>query len=217
MQESTSPEPDWQQQPCISQLHTTLNRRNSPRFFAWRLQALCTESRGLSVRHSQHISSADSWHRICCSERTMKVAVPQWQDRIAPVFDVTGHMLVIELDGGEEVGRWRETFDDLVPEQRARRLIELGVNVLICGAISQPLEALLTDRGIRVFARVCGDVDEILQAFRTGTFRVAMYAMPGCRRHRSRHRARHRRGNRCSAQQRNAETGSLRTEESDEN
>jgi predicted Fe-Mo cluster-binding NifX family protein len=66
------------------------------------------------------------------------------------------------------------------PEQRASQLAELQVETLICGAISQALEALLSENGIKVYGRVCGNVDEVLKAFVAGTLGGARYAMPGC-------------------------------------
>lgn len=124
----------------------------------------------------------------------MRVAVPQWQGRVSPVFDVAGHVLVVEWVDGQEVARHEELFGIIAPCERVQRLVELGVRTLICGAVSQPLEALLTARGVRVVARVCGDVDEILRAFCAGTLEEERYAMPGCCRKRRRFRGRCRRG-----------------------
>ena len=122
---------------------------------------------------------------------SMKIAVPTWRNRVAPVFDVAGRLVLVEVADGEEVGRCEETLGSLGLERRAARLVELGVDTLICGAVSQPLEVLLAGSGIQVLARVCGDVEEILQAFRAGTLEEERYAMPGCcgrRRQRSRGR-----------------------------
>lgn len=125
----------------------------------------------------------------------MKIAVPTWRDRVAPVFDVAGRLVLVEVADGEEVGRREETLVGLEPEQRAGRLVDLDVKTLICGAISQPLEVLLTDSGIQVLACRCGDVEEILQAFCTGALKDDRYAMPGCC-GRRRQRLRGRRGGR---------------------
>ena len=57
---------------------------------------------------------------------------------------------------------------------------ELQVETLICGAISQALEALLSENGIKVYGRVCGNVNEVLKAFAAGLLGETQYAMPGC-------------------------------------
>jgi predicted Fe-Mo cluster-binding NifX family protein len=110
----------------------------------------------------------------------MKVAVPVWQGRVSPVFDVAGQLLLVELVEGVVVGRREYPLPDAEPERRAAQLSELQVETLICGAISQALEALLTENGIRVHGRVCGSVDDVLKAFVAGTLGDAQYAMPGC-------------------------------------
>ncbi len=110
----------------------------------------------------------------------MKVAVPEWQGRVSPVFDVAEQLLVVELDCQLGGGRVMESLGRMASHDRVRRLAELGVDVLVCGAISWPLEALLTAGGIHVVPLVCGDVDEVVQAYREGALDEERFAMPGC-------------------------------------
>ena len=123
----------------------------------------------------------------------MKVAVPDWQGRVSPVFDVAAQVLLIDLDDEEDGSRRTESLGSAAPHDRARRLTELGVDVVVCGAISWPLKALLATSGIRVIPLVCGDVEEVVGAFRDGTLADERFAMPGCCRKRLRVRN-HRRG-----------------------
>lgn len=119
----------------------------------------------------------------------MKLAIPVWQGRISPVFDVAGQLLLVELVDGREVARQERMVDETAADERSRKLAELGVETLICAGISQLLETGLADRGIRVIARVCGNVEEVLAAFVAGRLSQSRFAMPGCcgqrrRRHR---------------------------------
>jgi predicted Fe-Mo cluster-binding NifX family protein len=109
----------------------------------------------------------------------MRVAVPVWQGRVSPVFDVAGQLLVAELAEGTEGPRREYPLPSAEPEQRASQLAELQVETLICGAISRALEALLSEHGIKVCGRICGNIDEVLKAFAAGTLGDE-YAMPGC-------------------------------------
>jgi predicted Fe-Mo cluster-binding NifX family protein len=119
----------------------------------------------------------------------MKLAIPVWLGRISPVFDVAGQLLLVELADGREVGREEHPISETTLDERARRLAELGVETLICAGVSQSLEAVLADCGIRVIARVCGDVEEVLAAFQAGSLGEEQFAMPGCcRRRQWRHR-----------------------------
>ncbi len=110
----------------------------------------------------------------------MKLALPVWQGRISPVFDVAGQLLLVELADGCEVARRAQALHENVADQRALELAELGIEALICAGISQPLETMLSDRGIRVIARICGGVEEVLAAYLAGRLGEPRFAMPGC-------------------------------------
>lgn len=110
----------------------------------------------------------------------MKVAIPVWQGRVSPVFDVAGQLLLVELVEGVETFRRKCRLADAEPQRRAAQLAEFRVEALICGAISRALEALLAENGIQVYGRVCGDVDDVLGAFVAGRLSDSEYAMPGC-------------------------------------
>lgn len=110
----------------------------------------------------------------------MKIAIPQWQGRVSPVFDVSTCLLVADWDGevlapGQE---YRLTSEG-VP-QRAAEVAALEVEVLICGAVSRPMEMALADAGIEVVPHICGPVVEVLRAYVGGTLDGETYRMPGC-------------------------------------
>ena len=126
----------------------------------------------------------------------MKVAIPHWQGRISPVFDVAGNVLVVEFDGDAEQTRQDMAFDAEDPQLRATRLAQTGANVLICGAISWPLEMAVSAAGIDVIPQTCGDVEQVLKAFAAGQLQQDAFLMPGCCGRRRQFRARRRRGRR---------------------
>ena len=66
------------------------------------------------------------------------------------------------------------------PDRRNQRLQALGVETLICGAISRPLEAMLAAGGIEVIPHVCGEAEKVLQAFLSAGLQDDQFAMPGC-------------------------------------
>ena len=111
----------------------------------------------------------------------MRVAIPAHSGRISPVFDAAGHLLVIDIHNGEERGRNELVMQEPESLRRARWVAGLGVNVLICGAISWPLAALLESAGVRVISRKCGPVEEVLRAFMSGGLSEDAFVMPGCR------------------------------------
>ena len=62
----------------------------------------------------------------------MKLALPVWQGRISPVFDVAGQLLLVELSNGREVARGERLVEESTDDERAKKLAELGVGTLIC-------------------------------------------------------------------------------------
>ena len=64
---------------------------------------------------------------------------------------------------------------------RCRRLRELGVETLICGAISNPAFAAACAEGITVIPWISGDVEEVIDSFMAGTLPSSRFMMPGCR------------------------------------
>lgn len=126
----------------------------------------------------------------------MKVAIPHWQGRVSPVFDVAGNVLVVEICDGVEHSREDVVLDAEDPQLRAARLAQTGADLLICGAISWPLEMALSAAGIDVIPQTCGDVEQVLAAFAQGQLQQDAFLMPGCCGRRRQFRARRRRGKR---------------------
>ena len=109
----------------------------------------------------------------------MKVAVPQWQNRVSPVFDVASRILLVDVDEGRELGRQEVAIGGQGPMERARVLRGLGTDVVICGAISRPMQMALASAGIEVLSGTCGEVDDVLRAYYSGHLADAVFRMPG--------------------------------------
>jgi predicted Fe-Mo cluster-binding NifX family protein len=127
---------------------------------------------------------------------SMKIAIPHWQSRVSPVCDEARLFLIVHFTDGREVARSELELalpgNDLIG--RVAQLRQWDVDAVICGAVSQELETVLRGAGIQVFARVCGDVEEVLQAYRTGGLDQERFLLPGCARYRRRRRAKGRCG-----------------------
>jgi predicted Fe-Mo cluster-binding NifX family protein len=59
----------------------------------------------------------------------------------------------------------------ILPE-RVNRLGELGVQVLLCGAISRPLERMIRASGVKVIPCLRGSIEEIIGAYLNGDIDV---------------------------------------------
>lgn len=108
--------------------------------------------------------------------------MPVWQQRISPVLDAARRLLVVEQERGRQTGQREVTLAPMPPEALARSVAELGVEVLLCGAVSEALRRALEAQGIRVLPHLCGQVERVLQAFAAGNLWREEFCMPGCRR-----------------------------------
>lgn len=111
----------------------------------------------------------------------MKVAIPCWQDRVSPVFDTAANVLLVDCENGRERQREDRPLMRTAAAARARELRELGADVLICGAISAPLESVLSASHVQVIGFVCGSVEEVLAAYLRGGLPDPAFSMPGVR------------------------------------
>ena len=110
----------------------------------------------------------------------MKTAFPYWGNRIAPVFDIARQIRLVEAVSGRIAAETEEVLTDDLAVQKVIRLAELGVDTLVCGAISRPLHAMVTAYGIQVIPFVAGDLSEVIQAWLCGGLEDGDFAMPGC-------------------------------------
>jgi predicted Fe-Mo cluster-binding NifX family protein len=106
----------------------------------------------------------------------MQLAIPVWEGRVSPVFDVAKRLLLVDVIGGEA------SFTHELQVQRADRAamaVELGVDVVVCGAISRDLEERLLTNGVEVVAEIRGEVTEVVRAYLEGSLGLARFSMPG--------------------------------------
>jgi predicted Fe-Mo cluster-binding NifX family protein len=110
----------------------------------------------------------------------MKLALTVWENRISPVFDCAQRLLVVDVHGEMATGKHLEPFRYESPFSRATKLSDLGIKVLICGAVSESFANVIETYGIRIIPFVAGAVEEVLDAFLTGQIYDAKFRMPGC-------------------------------------
>jgi len=106
--------------------------------------------------------------RRVLSAEPMIVGIAMGTEAISPVFEVSNELLTVELKGGEELRRqtipWRET----APLDRVDILRRLGVETLICGSVSLPVELWIRSAGIKVISRIYGPAEDALAKFKAG-------------------------------------------------
>ncbi len=112
--------------------------------------------------------------------KIMTVAFTYWENRIAPVFDVARHILLIDCMAGRVIHKARRAFPLGSPHARRAYLEGLRIDALVCGAMSKPLQQVFEDSTIQVIPFVAGDLEEVIEAWMEGRLSQDAFAMPGC-------------------------------------
>ena len=84
------------------------------------------------------------------------------------MFDVTDHILLVEIAGCKERNREQVFLTTEDPFKRASLLAKLSVEVLICGSVSKTMKMALVSEGIKVIPHICGRVEGVLEAYIEG-------------------------------------------------
>lgn len=120
------------------------------------------------------------WRCSHAGADTMKAAVTVWDGRVSPVFDVSREVLLLNVEHGVVVARSHESIEVPSAVGKVERLVDVGVDTLICGAISEPVQHELRLRRIKVISFVAGEIDEVVEGFLAGTLPTPRFSMPGC-------------------------------------
>ncbi len=111
----------------------------------------------------------------------MRLALPVHDEHLAAVADFAATLLVLEYRAGREVGRTRVDFPSQLVPAKVATLVDCGVEVLICGALSRPFAAMTVHSGIELVPFVTGGVEEVINAYMQGGLSDTRFRMPGYR------------------------------------
>ena len=103
---------------------------------------------------------------------------------MSPVLDVAARLLLVRLKGEAKLERREIVLFEKQPEEIVGSLKRLGIEVVICGAISQEFQAALQRVGVQVLAQICGEIEAVIAAYRAGKLNSPEFIMPGCCRQR---------------------------------
>lgn len=93
----------------------------------------------------------------------MKVGIPLFKERISPHFGTSTRILLIETNGATIYNEAEWDVGAEGPMEFARRIVDLGIDWLICGGIQLRLKDWLTKRGINVMDNQRGKAREVIK------------------------------------------------------
>jgi len=102
------------------------------------------------------------------------VAIPLFGPFVSPRFGYAPQILLVEIEGGNVVGRWILNTAGMHPWQQMAQLRSLGVDTVICGGISGQMLHQLQSQGIVVINEVGGEAKDALRRLMRGTLRAGI-------------------------------------------
>ena len=110
----------------------------------------------------------------------MKIAIPIWEGKVSPVFDCASRLMVVDVQGRRQKKLIETAITESNLSRRCNKLKGLGVELLICGAISSQLRNMLVALGIKVIPWISGQAEEVVHAYMDGSLCDGQFIMPGC-------------------------------------
>ena len=112
----------------------------------------------------------------------MNIAIPVWNQHISTVFDYCDRVMIVRIRSGRVIDERHFDFCGTSVVERVNMLRQLDANILLCGAISMPLERMITASGITVVPFLKGTTRDIINAYLSGNLPNPHFFLPGCRR-----------------------------------
>lgn len=97
-----------------------------------------------------------------------KVAIPTFGTRVSPRFDCARAVLVVAIDDDKPSERQDFVASNWAPHERINKLLELGVDTIICGAIDCWSAESLRSAGVTIYDWVTGEIEDALAALLRG-------------------------------------------------
>ncbi len=98
----------------------------------------------------------------------MKVAIPRFEEMVAPCYEYSATIAIFTLDGKEVAGQVDFRLESRNVFDRLRLLRDQQVDVLICGGVQNTFEDMLKANGIHVISWVSGSVEGLLEQYLHG-------------------------------------------------
>jgi hypothetical protein len=115
-------------------------------------------------------------HRFPAPPRT---AIPVYLGRVSPVLDTCTQLCVLATDGTQAAARPPIHLKGGSIFERVEEIRTLGIDRIICGAVSESFFNLLKEAGVDLICGITGDAGEVAEAYRNGLLKQGRFRMPG--------------------------------------
>jgi predicted Fe-Mo cluster-binding NifX family protein len=104
----------------------------------------------------------------------LKIAIPAFHTKISPRFDQTQAFVLLEIKDASVVAREELKTRGWSASRKIKELVDLGVQILICGAIDRASLEYLSFNGLNIYSWVTGEVDDAVACFLNNRMKPGM-------------------------------------------
>ncbi len=95
----------------------------------------------------------------------MKIAIPAFHSKVSPRFDTAQELVLLEVIDGNVINRERQPLQAYSAAGKIKKLLEQGVDTLICGGIDRLSQQRISLNRIDVYSWVTGEIDDAVSCF----------------------------------------------------
>ncbi|MBN1634973.1 MAG: hypothetical protein JW920_00570 [Deltaproteobacteria bacterium] len=93
--------------------------------------------------------------------------------------DFTSALLLLDYQPGRQLDRRQVEFPSRLIPAKVATLVDLKVDLLICGALSREFAAMVVHSGIELLPFISGSIEDVLAAYNRGDLSDQRFLMPG--------------------------------------
>lgn len=95
----------------------------------------------------------------------MKIAIPAFHSKVSPRFDTAQEVVLLEVIDGNVINRERQPLQAYSAAGKIKKLLEQGVDTLICGGIDRLSQQQIGFNRIEVYSWITGEIDDAVSCF----------------------------------------------------
>ena len=108
------------------------------------------------------------------------LAVPVFQERVSPLLDVSRNFALYEIQNGDIKQKIHINIHEDSESLRIEKLKELGVSVIISGAVSCFVSDIIRGKGMKLISWTNGPVDSIVKSYIAGNINECIVEKKKC-------------------------------------
>jgi predicted Fe-Mo cluster-binding NifX family protein len=109
---------------------------------------------------------------------TQKIAIPVFGNRVSSRLDCSESVLLVNIEEGVILRRQEMRWSHDSTLEKIRCMIQEGVQVLICGGLTETCARMLHDTGLEVIPWVRGEIEDVLRQYMQGALHTSSMVRP---------------------------------------